>query len=160
MGAESQNPLSAAAVILCLVTADKKCSLKANLVTTVNEDGSFEIINIPPGSYVVFYGPSGKASSGWKDIDGLEMILNLDGLNDPPGSVSFEELKSTFCGGGGMTIKRGTIFEFRGHIVVPMEGGIISEKYGLTMDFPEGKPITVDVQPGKVTQIEIKAWAL
>ncbi len=159
IGTESQEPIAGAAIILCLVTAEKTCSLKANLVTEVKEDGSFELTNVPPASYVVLYDPSGKAMPGWKDIDGLEMILNLEGLSGFPSSAR-TELFSTFGGGGGITMQEGTSLEFEDGVVVGGDGSIISEKYGLTVDFREGKPIIIQVQPGRTTEVEIRAWAL
>ena len=159
IGAESQQPLIGAAVILCLVVGEKTCVLQADLVSISGEDGELELTEVPPGSYVVFYDPSGKASSGWKEIDGLEMILNLQGLMPIP-SADRTELFSTFGGEGTIRVQKGLTLGFDENGVFSGDGSIISERYGLTMDFYEGKPITTEVQPGKTTELEIRAWGL
>lgn len=158
IGAESQQPLTGAAVVLCLVVGEKTCVLQADLVSISGEDGKFELTEVLPGSYVVLYDPSAKASSSWKEIDGLEMILKLEGLSGFPSSAR-TELFSTFGGGGGIRFQKGTTLEFKDGVVVGGDGSIRSEKYGLTMDFHEGKPITIEIQLGKITELEIRAWA-
>jgi len=157
IGAESQKPLTGAAVVLCLDVGEKTCVLQADLVSISGEDGSFALTEVAPGSHVVFYDPSGEASGGWEEIDGSEMILNLEGLSGFA-SPARTELFSTFGGGGDILWQKGTSLEFTAGGVVG-DGSIISEKYGLTMDFYEGKPITIEIQPGQITDLEIKAWA-
>jgi hypothetical protein len=159
LGADSQKVLGGAAIILCSVVDEQKCSLKAGLVTTVMEDGCFELVDIPPATYIVFFDPSGKATLSWKEIDGLEMILKLEGLARFPGTAR-DELFSTFGGNGAITIKKGFSLEFKEDGRFGGDGSVISDKYGLTMDFHEGKPIMAEIQPGKITEIEIQAVGL
>lgn len=161
IGAESAQPLAGAAVVLCSVVAEQTCMLRADLVSISTEEGSFELTEVPPGSYVVFYNPSAEASSTWEELDGLEMILKLEGLGlSRFPSPARTELFSTFGGGGSITWQKGTSIGFDDAGVLEGDGSIISEEHGLTMDFHEGKPITVEVQPGETTAIEIRAWGL
>ena len=134
------------------------CVLQADLASISGKDGNFEITEVPPGLYVVFYDPSGKASSGWKDIDGVEMILNLEGLSPFP-SPARTELFSTFGGGGSILLQKATVLAWDEDGVFKGDGSIISEEYDLAMDFHEGKPITVEIELGKTTELEIRAWA-
>lgn len=140
-------------MILGLVSGEKKCTLKANLVTIVNEDGSFQFTEVPPGSYVIFYDPSGEAISKWKNIDGLEVSVNIEGLSpNKEAARARAELISTFGGGGKITMTKGSSLEFQGGIVTGGNGSIISHEYGLTMDYREGKPIMFEIQPGKTVE--------
>lgn len=170
IGAESGKAQARAAIILGLMTTEKKCSLKADLVTVVEENGSFQISNVPAGSYILFYDLSGKAKPGWKDINGLEISINFDclvagqlkgmpGVSIPPEWESErKELFSTFGGGGTIITEEGTTYEFKDGVPFVTEGSFVSEKYGLQIDFRGGKPIVVEIKPESITSVEIKAW--
>ena len=140
VGDTSKKPLEGAAIILGLITGKidtngARCILKANLIATVGADGGFEIADIPPGSYVLFYNLSGSADNRWQSIDDLELILDLETREDSSGEVHFHELYSSFCGGGYMTIKKGTRFtRLEDDIWICEQGALTSEIYGLTMD--------------------------
>jgi hypothetical protein len=142
-----------------LVVAENTCALRAELASATGREGGFELTEVPPGSYVVFYNPSAEASSRWKELDGLEMILKLEGLSGFP-SPAREELFSTFGGGGSITWQKGTSIGFDDDGALEADGSIISEEHRLIMDFHEAKPITIEVRPGETTSIEIRAWAL
>jgi hypothetical protein len=160
-GDKNQKPLDGAAMILCLIIAEKKCRLEANLVISVNKDGSFQLTNVPSGRYVIFYNPSGDAVGNWKKIDGKELSLKLEGLSQLQ-SAARKELFSTFGGEGEISIAAGTQLEFSmtsDNVIVKGSGSITSVKYSLTMDFHEGEPISVEIVAGKVTEIDIQALA-
>lgn len=159
IGAESQKPLAGAAIILCLVGVERKCTLEADLIATVEEDGGFELTDIPPVSYVIFYDPSGNARVGWKEINELEISLKIEGVAMPSSSQR-TEFFSTFGGGESIGITPDTSIGFDAEGNIIGEGSFISERYGLTLQFHDGQPLTIQVQRGEITELEIMAWGL
>jgi len=160
IGAVSQKPLVGAALILCLVGAERECTLQADLIATTEDDGDFELTDVPPSSYAVFYDPSGNAKAGWKEMDGLEISLKFEGVAMFSPSPERTEFFSTFGGGEsiGMTPQTSINFDAEGNATG--EGSLISNKYGLTLQFHDGQPLTIQVQRGETTGLEIMAWGL
>ncbi|MFO8241226.1 MAG: hypothetical protein R6T90_09555 [Dissulfuribacterales bacterium] len=159
VGSESHKSLSNAAIILCSVVAEHTCVLKSDLTTRSGEDGGFTLSEVPAGSYVVFYDPSGKACGEWSKLDGQKMILKPEGFQSSR-SAAGSEVFSTFGGGGKILIKKGTTLKFQDGKLITVDGSVVSDKFGLTLDFHKGQPITIDIQTGKATELEIKAWGL
>lgn len=159
MGDESRRALAGAAIILCLVGTERKCTLKADLSGAADEDGNFELANTPPGLYAVFYDPSGSARAGWKETNGLEISLKIEGvaLFSGPERVEFY---SSFGGGESIGISPHTSIGFDAEGDVTGDGSFISEKYGLTLQVHDGQPLIVQIQPGEITEVEIMAWGL
>jgi hypothetical protein len=160
IGAESQKPLAGAAIILCSVGTERKCTLQADLIATAEDDGGFELTGISPASYAIFYDPSGDAIAGWKEINGLEISLKIEGVAMFSPSPERTEFFSTFGGGEGISITPDTSIGFDAEGNVTGEGTFISEKYGLTLQFHDGQPLTIQVQRGEITELEIMAWGL
>jgi hypothetical protein len=142
------------------VIAEKTCRFESSLATTVDEDGEFAFTAAIPASYVVFYDPTGEAIESWKEIDGVEMILDLEGLlpQNPAASTVDGELYDTFGGGGEITIHEGSELGIIDGKMAIVKGSITSEEYHLTMDFPDSEPITVEIRPGKTTELEFRTW--
>lgn len=155
MGAKTQRPLAGAAIVLCLITGERECTLQADLAARVGEDGSFELSEVPPGVYVVLYDPSGKAMEGWKEIDQMMINYEIDKRNRIPLSDEFHEV---FMAGGMLTVHNLSV-TFKEGEVVDFDGAVTSSKHGLTMEFYDLNPIMVDVKPGETSNVEIAALA-
>ncbi|MEE9324611.1 MAG: hypothetical protein V3U90_03540 [Dehalococcoidia bacterium] len=155
IGADSQRPLSGAAIILCLFTDERECTLQASLIATADESGEFQLSDVPPGSYVVLYDPSGGAKAGWEEIDGLKIKYGFTDVG--LGGVTREFIDS--FGGGSITIQEGTGWTYSDGELVAMDGSYVSEKYGLTMDFHMEEPVTIEARRGETTEFELRAWA-
>ena len=157
IGAESHDPLTGAKVVLCKSVTNNMCIFKADYHSIADEDGYFKIHPVPPGSYVLFYGSSDKDFHIWKDIDGSEFYVDVEGfIGRQPAR---NNLFSTFGGDGAIRIKKGTTFSVEDG-VVSAEGGVSSEEYDLNMDFHEGRPLSVEIGEDGFTKVEIKAWGL
>lgn len=143
VGFESQKPLAGATIILCLVNNEEECTLQASLIATTEEDGTFKLPS-PLGKYIVLYNTSGEAKEGWREIDQLKINYKLQGRRPrTPTSFITDEFYDTFGGGGGGVVHKGTSVSFSDGIIESVEGAFTSEKYGLTMEFHDGKPIEV-----------------
>lgn len=158
VGVVSRKPLAGAAVVLCKVIQGETCVFRAELSALAKPDGSFRVEQIPLGDYFVFYDPTGTTRETWKDIDGKEMILDLAGLGGIRPAAR-KDLVRTFGCGGGITVKKGTVFQFSNGRVVGSDGSVVSEKCGLTLDFHAGQLLRVKVQ-GNVSSVAINAWDL
>jgi hypothetical protein len=77
IGTTSQKPLAGGTVILCLVSGETQCTLQTDLTATAQEDGGFELTDIPAGQYVVLYEPSGEFKETWEDLDGVTLDYKL-----------------------------------------------------------------------------------
>jgi hypothetical protein len=202
LSANTTEPLAGAAIILGLVTGELECTLQSDLVAVVGEDGTFELVNVPPGTYVVFYDPSGEAKDSWENIDKLKIDLRwyvlgpavstLDGatyfdssgsvvpvvsevdgafiFNTPfnkiytelppyegPGTYINGDFFITFGGGGTVVITDGKGIRWFGEYALWIEAAFSSIKYGLTLEFHETNPLSIEVKAGETSNIEIMA---
>ena len=149
-------PVAGAGVILCL-KSDSACTTDASLVATSDSAGAFEIDAIPAGIYVVLYSPDGAPGSAALGLtidvgDQSASCLGQGFTGSMPescaGSVPFADDGKLTLGGEsqigisatGMTITRGTIR---------------SPKYGLSLNFEAGQPLSVTVTPGAASAVSI-----
>ena len=156
-GAESRQPIPNAVIILCRITDEDVCNVQADLAATTDDSGTFNISNVPPGSYVVLYNSYGKAHLNLSSIDGVNINYKL-GPPMSPDSMCTKEFFSTFGGNEAVAVNKGTTVEFKDGVMVSINGSFISEKYGVTMDFHEGKPLIIKVQKEQITETKIEAW--
>ena len=159
IGSESKKALAGAAIILCRTTSEGECNIQAELITTTDESGRFSFSAVPSGGYVLLYDPLGKAIPTWKTINGLTINYKL-GHPMNFDSLMTKEFYESFGGGGSIAINKGTATKMLDGKIVSINGSFTSAKYGLTMDFHEGKPLTVKVKQGKTVEIEINAWGI
>ena len=162
MGDKTQEPLAGAAIILGQVTGEAECTLQSDLIASVSEDGSFELADVAPGIYVVFYDPSGEVKGAWQGIDKLKVNYVLIG-KPHKGLSSFitNELFNTL-GGGDILIghySEKLNGKFEDGIIKSIDGSfaLTSKKYGITIQFEDGEPIVLEVKAGETTYLEISA---
>ena len=155
---ESQKPLAGAAIILCLVNNEEECTLQVSLIATTKEDGTFKLFGVPLGKYIVLYNTSGEAKEGWREIDQLKINYKLQGRRPcSPTSFITDEFYDTFGGSGKVFMQKGASVTLRDGIIESVEGAITSEKYGLTIEFHDGKPMMLQVESRKTSHIEVIA---
>lgn len=168
IGAYTEEPLAGAAIILGLVTGESDCTLQSDLIASVGEDGAFALTDVPAGSYVVFYDPSGEAAEAWQDIDGLKITdyTLLDVVGQPYegiGSLITDELYETLRAGDEIWRMRDTaILLSPEQILISIEGSLAlaSVRYGITIqyeDIEDGEPTMLEVKAGETTNVEIMA---
>lgn len=158
-GSESEKALAGAAIILCRISSDGECTVQTELITTADKSGEFSFSSVPTGGYVLLYDSLGEAIHTWKTIDGLNINYSL-GRPMRFDSLMTREFYETFGGSGDIVVKKGTKTEMHDGKITSINGSFTSEKYGFTIDFHEGKPLIIEVIPGKTVKIEINAWGL
>ena len=163
IGADSKEALAGAAIILCRIISNGECTIQAEIITTTDDSGRFSFSTVPSGEYVLLYDSLGKAIPIWKTIN--ELTINYKPGHRIPGEVALpKEFFETFGGGGKIVAQRGTSIGLDSlsddAIASIKHGSFTSEKYGLTIDFREGNPPTIEVTQGKSVEIEINAWGL
>ena len=162
IGTDTEEPLAGATIILGLVTGESECTLQSDLIASVGEDGTFALTDVPAGTYVVFYDLSEEAGGTLPEIDELKINYALIG-KPPRGGSSFipNELYDTLGGGDALMVylEAGAQVTMEDGIITSIEGSLAltSEKYGLTMEFHDGEPITVEVKAGETTDLDIMA---
>ncbi|HEY55186.1 MAG TPA: hypothetical protein G4N91_02760 [Dehalococcoidia bacterium] len=162
IGADTAEPLAGATIILGLVTGESECTLQSDLIAFVGEDGTSALTDVPAGIYVVFYDLSEEAEGTLQEIDGLEIDYAL--IGEPPGGTSSfitNELYDTL-GGGDILMQHyeaGANLTIEDGVIASIEGSfaLTSFRYGLTMEFHDGEPITVEVESGETANLDIMA---
>jgi len=161
ISAETQQPLAGAAIILGKVTGESECALQSELSASADANGNFEIAEVPAGSYVIFYDPSGEAKASWQEINGRMISYGLIGKSPMnPQSCITKELHETLGGGGAVAVTAQKLtVNFTDGLMTSLKGKltITSKKYGLTIDFNDGKPLTLEVKAGETSDLLIKA---
>jgi hypothetical protein len=78
--------LKPAIVIPCLVVSDQECRMQGGATGLVTDAGSFEIVDVAPGTYAFFYGPAAaiESRSAWEDkLVRLENAMTIAASFDP-----------------------------------------------------------------------------
>lgn len=157
VGADSKQSIDAI-IMLCRITGEGSCRADpSGGYYSSSTQGTFRITEVTPGDYVVLY--------SLKSLDKCLIITNKT-INYKLGptrsfdSIFTKEFFETFGGGEGITVSKGTTVNISDGNIVSIDGSFTSEKYGVTMDFHNGKPLTVEVEKGQVTEIKIEAWGL
>lgn len=167
---ETGEPLAGAAIILGLITGESECTLQSDLIASVGGGGAFALTDVPAGSYVVFYDPSGEAAEAWQDIDGLKITdyTLLDVVGQPYegiGSLITNELYDTLRAGDEIMFMQDITVMFDyvpEQILTSIEGSLAlaSVRYGITIqyeDIEDGEPTMLEVKAGETTNVEITA---
>jgi hypothetical protein len=186
VGYTSNEPKAAATIIMCPMIWDGQYKFVADLNTSTDNDGFFRLNELPPGQYAVLYGLQDEIKPNWKQLDGKileykEHYFPTSVKNDiietfggawlvfrvsngqsggiveyltPPGTearpIRGFPNKYTITGGDFLWS------DFENFSLKIEEGALYSELFGLTMEFLSGKPVTVDIIPGKTANIEIR----
>jgi hypothetical protein len=144
-------------VILCLMTA-LNCTTDPHLTAISDETGNFKIDNIPTGSYAVLYSDTGAVPTS-----DYNLTVNV---NDKSAACIGEAL----MGSGDISPSCDTSVPFAEvdpdtkvlpHFTVSLSGSgsslesgaIYSPMYGLTLNFEDGEPLTVDMVAGSTTEV-------
>jgi hypothetical protein len=144
-------------VILCSMTA-LNCTTDSHLTALSDETGSFEIDNIPAGSYAVLYSETGAVPSS-----DYNLTVNV---NDKSAACIGEAL----MGSGNISPSCDTSVPFAQddpdtkvlpHFSVSLSGSgsslesgaIYSPLYGLALNFEGGEPLTVDMVAGSTNEV-------
>lgn len=156
---ESNKVLAGAGIILCLDTGDS-CTTDAALSAQTGSGGEFEIVDIPPGRYVVLYNPTG--------ID----MQSADGILVEVNSRSAACLASGFMGSApadcqgsipfmddpNLTLKGNASIAITSSDLSLDKGSIYSQKYGLHMDFVDSQPLSVEIEAGDTIESDLLVW--
>jgi hypothetical protein len=150
-------------IVLCKV-AGSSCHTSADLVAKTLADGAYSFDEIPSGSYVVFY-------STLKTLKPAASNLAVD-VNDKSADCigeAFYGSRSASCSGSTpFSDDAGLKLEAGGTINISLgnsetaysidNGAVTSPKYGLTLVFVSGKPLSVDVAPGLTATLGVETW--
>jgi hypothetical protein len=157
---ETQEPLVGATVILGLVTGESECTLQSNLIASADEYGAFQLADVPPGMYIVFYDPTGNEKEAWSEIDKLKIIYELIGKQHKVASYYITNELYDTLGGGGKLIGHygaGATIRINNGIIESITGShaFTSLKYGLTIQFTNGEPTSLEVKAGETVSVDI-----
>lgn len=166
LSANTSQPLAGAAIILGLVTGEFQCTLQNSLVTTSDNSGNFHFSEVTPGTYVLFYNPSGAANISFTQINNLVLPYKLIGETPFSRNALTKEFHEAF-GDAALLIRYEPQFSMtvgyddalQKEVIKKIAGTFeyVSKKYGIVMQFKDGEPITLEVKVGKTTNIKISA---
>jgi len=106
--------------------------------------------NIPAGNYVVVYALGKDVDpKSWKETTVNYGPFALDAPFDPFGGDKSSRLVDGFQFTS--TLRDNKL------VAVPKEGALVSIALGLTLEYVDGNPITVQVASGKTAEVEIRA---
>jgi hypothetical protein len=134
VGHKSDKPLADQLVVLCEVTAEPKCTLRAALNATTGSDGRFEIRGVAPGRYT-----AGHAVASEKLKGNLKDASTVDPTT---AGVLAEAVIDIGMDGKPTNIR----------------GGVQDQASGLTFEFRAGKLSIIDVRAGATAKLDIGAW--
>jgi len=140
---ESGEPVAGAVVVLCKLDK-KECVLRTNLSTTTDQDGRFELTDVPVGSYSVLYSPGevpAFVSSSWGDL--RIAFENLDTLRETLGTARASRKSQMRITGEGTRFYAGRLY---------------ADQYMLVIEFEKGQPVRTQIGLGKTVNLEIMAW--
>jgi hypothetical protein len=157
---EAGSAESGIGVVLCAMST-LNCITDSHLKAVSSKDGSFEIDNIPAGSYAVFYSTTGAVPAS---DDNLTINVN----DNSAGCIG-----QALQGGGNVTascfssvpfseddpntkvVKNSVVNQAADGTYRLDTGAIYSPLYGLTLNFANGQPLTVAVAAGSATKVSI-----
>lgn len=150
-----QVPVSDAGLILCLQSATG-CTTDGSLQATSDSSGQFEIANIPAGSYVVLFSLAGAPGSS-----AIDLAINFDDQTASCLGQGFTGSMPASCQGSlpfnddQLTLGGGTVIGVSATGMTIKNGVITSPKYGLGLDFVDGKPLSVEITAGHSTDVQV-----
>jgi len=152
------TPVVGTGIMLCRMSGDR-CQAEADLATTTQGEGAFEFQNLDAGKYVILYNPNGlspQAAGLNLDLSDQSLQCLVEGMT---GSASASCQGSVpIFGDGGLSIQRGSSLGVSASGFTFEEGSLVSEQYGVYLDFANGEPISVEIRAGQTTETVVKAW--
>lgn len=145
-------------VYLCSVTKDS-CQLDPALKATTQAEGKFEFASLPAGTYVILYNAKGGSNppAGTLDLSAQAQSCAIEGFLS---SVSAKCTgKTPMFGEGTMTLAKDSKMSVSATGFSFSDASLYSEKYGLYLNFVEGKLLSVEMVAGKDQDIMVSAWA-
>lgn len=155
----SGNQISGAGIVLCR-SAESSCTADTNLMATTGTKGEFEIQAIPAGNYVILYNPSGISG---ESIANLSLDINDKSVEciaqgflgslpaDCSGSVPFSDDPH-------ITLAKGSKLGISATGTSLNDGSISSIKYGLSLNFENGKAQNIEIKSGETGEIVVTVW--
>ena len=134
VGQKSQKPLVDQVLVLCQLTAEPQCTLRAALKATTTSEGTFVIKEVPAGHYTIVY-----AKSSEKALSQLKDGVMIDPTAGP------------------VYVSAGTVVDMGGDGRLANVRGAV-KKGGLTFEFRKGNLLMVEVTAGGVAKSEVSAW--
>lgn len=157
---ESKTALAEAGIVLCLEAGDS-CTIDAALSAQTGSGGEFEIVDIPPGKYVLLYNPDGV---DLQSVD--EMVVEVNSRSAVCIASGFLGSAPADCQGSvpfmddpNLTLQSAASISITGTGLTLDEGSIYSPKFGLHLDFKESKPLGVEIEAGQALEQELLVWA-
>lgn len=152
------TPMVGAWILLCKMSGDT-CQTDAALATTTQAKGAFEFQTLDAGTYVILYnssGPSSQAVGISLDLSDSALKCLAQGMIGSA-SASCQGTIPVF-GDGSISLAKGTMLNVSASGVALKDGSLVSAKYGVNLDFADGKPVSVEIQSGKASKTDFKAW--
>ncbi|MBT3602115.1 MAG: hypothetical protein HN521_03525 [Candidatus Latescibacteria bacterium] len=174
VGEKSESPISGGTIIPCWIENNVRATVVLGLATTVGSDGKFEITNLPPGRYILLYNTSERLMTTWDTLDGVSVPLSLESFLDvtrplteegqPRGNLKSEtytSLKVLDGLEGGITLQTGSTFEYDNNgLLKGGAGSFLLKEYGFSVNYDEGKILSVKIPSRGMVDVSIKAWGL
>ena len=154
----SGTPVEGAGIMLCRMSGDI-CLADADLTTTTQVGGAFEFQNLDAGKYVILYNPNGSSPQA----AGLSLDLSDQSLQCAAGGLIGSAPASCqgsvpIFGDGDLSWQKGSSINISASGFTLEDGSLVSEQYGVYLDFANGMPISAQILDGQTTEMVFKAW--
>lgn len=174
IGEKSESPVSEGIIIPWWIENNVKATAVIALATEVGDDGRFEIKNLPPGKYVLFYSTHDSSKAHLNMLQGASIPLSLEPFLKSVRSLQEDSqvkeglISKTIPSIGilddlesGITIQAGSTFDYDNNgLVSGGTGSLLLTKYGFSANYRDGKITSLKMPSRGVANISIQAWGL
>jgi hypothetical protein len=156
----STSPLAGAGIMLCQMAQDDSCTAGADLATTSDAQGKFAFPALAPGKYVILYAQNGIASqAAGLRLDLSEKALKCLGEGFIGGLSPACQGSVPVFGTGVLSLQKDTSLSINADgTILLSEGSLVSDQFGVNLDFTAGAPLAVEILAGQASEIIIKVW--